>query len=353
MRVAARNGSYSPGRNALDANLVLLYLSVNGHVADCLAARRRRLGNPGFDGMLQYLNFPERDHRMRRRDFLKTGTLAGAAALQLHSFPYNLFAAAKPKYAQDIVTLGKTGIKLTRLAQGTGTVGYNKSSDQTRKLGIQGLADLLKAGVDQGLNFWDCADSYGSHPHVREALKSVKREKVVIMTKSWATSEAQMRSDLDRFRQELGTDYIDIFLLHCMQDDDWPAKKRAAMAVVSEAKEKKIVRAHGVSCHTLGALKAAAASNWVEVDLARLNPAGLHMDADPTTVLSVLADMKSRGKGIIGMKILGQGDLRNRIDEALQYALAHEVLDCFTIGCESRAEMEDLLKRIPAASVRG
>ncbi len=289
---------------------------------------------------------------MKRREFLKTCTLAGAAALPLHNFPYHLLAAAKQKYAQDIVTLGNTGIKLTRLAQGTGTVGYNKSSNQTRKLGIQGLADLLRAGVDQGLNFWDCADSYGSHPHVREALKSVKREKVVIMTKSWATSEAQMRSDLDRFRQELGTDYIDILLLHCMQDSDWPEKKKAAMAVVTEAKAKKIVRAHGVSCHTIGALRAAAATDWVEVDLARLNPAGLHMDADPATVISVLKDMKAKGKGVIGMKILGQGGMRNKVDEALQYALAQDVLDCFTIGCESRSEMEDLLKRIPAASVR-
>ncbi len=288
---------------------------------------------------------------MKRRDFLKTGALVGAT-LQLHNFPYHLLAADKHKYAQDVVPLGKTGINLTRLAQGTGTVGYNKSSNQTRKLGIQGLADLLKAGVDQGLNFWDCADSYGSHPHVHEALKGVKREKVVIMTKTWATSESQMRSDLDRFRQELGTDYIDILLLHCMQDSNWPEVKKGAMAVISEAKQKRIVRTHGVSCHTLGALKAAAASDWVEVDLARLNPAGLHMDADPATVISVLKDMKSKGKGIIGMKILGQGDMRNKIDEALQYALAQDVLDCFTIGCESKGELADLLKRIPAASVR-
>lgn len=290
---------------------------------------------------------------MKRREFLKAGTLAGAAALQLRSFPCHLFAAEKQKRAQDIVTLGKTGIKLTRLAQGTGTIGYNKSSNQTRKLGIQGLAELLRAGVDQGLSFWDCADSYGSHPHVREALKSVKREKVVIMSKTWANGEAQMRSDLDRFRQELGTDYIDILLLHCMQDTNWPQQKKAVMAVLSEAKERKIIRSLGVSCHTIGALRTAAATDWVEVQLARLNPASLHMDADPATVISVLREMKSKGKGIIGMKILGQGDLRSKVDEALQYALAQDVLDCFTIGCESRGELEDLLKRIPAASVRG
>jgi 1-deoxyxylulose-5-phosphate synthase len=288
---------------------------------------------------------------MKRREFLKYGALA-ATALNARNFPYHLFADTKKRYAQDIVALGKTGIKLSRLAQGSGTVGYQKSSNQTRKLGIQGLADLLRAGVDNGLTFWDTADSYGSHPHVREALKSVKRDKVVIMTKSWASTEAEMKADIDRFRQELNTDYLDICLLHCMQDDDWPKKKAGAMAAVSEAKQKGIIRTHGVSCHTLGALKAAAATDWVEVDLARLNPAGRHMDAPPHVVIPILKEMKAKGKGIIGMKILGQGDLREVADNCLQYALAQDVLDCFTIGAETIAEMKDLLTKIPAASVR-
>jgi aryl-alcohol dehydrogenase-like predicted oxidoreductase len=290
---------------------------------------------------------------MKRRQFLRYGAVAGAALLPTGSFPYHVFAAETRKYGQDTVTLGKTGIKLSRLAQGSGTVGYQKSSNQTRKLGIQGLAELLRAGVDQGLTFWDTADSYGSHPHVREALRSVPREKVVIMSKTWANTEAEMRADLDRFRKELNTDYIDILLLHCMQDANWPQKKSGPMTVLSEAKEKKIIRTHGVSCHTLGALKTAAATDWVEVDLARLNPAGAHMDADVPTVLSVLKEMKAKGKGIIGMKILGQGDLRSKLDMALQYALAQDVLDCFTIGAESITELKDLLAKIPAASVRG
>jgi predicted aldo/keto reductase-like oxidoreductase len=125
------------------------------------------------------------------------------------------------------------------------------------------------------------------------------------------------------------------------------------MAVLAEAKQKGIVRAHGVSCHDFGALKAAAASEWVEVDLARLNPAGIAMDAPVDQVVSVLAEMKQKGKGIIGMKILGAGGLRTRVDEALQYALASPVLDCFTIGAENRTELEDLLTRIPKASIRG
>jgi aryl-alcohol dehydrogenase-like predicted oxidoreductase len=290
---------------------------------------------------------------MRRRDFLKHGVMAGGIAVAgLEGMPRNLLADEKKKYAQDIVTLGNTGIKVSRLAQGTGTRGFSKSSNQTRKLGIKGLAELLRTGVDDGLTFWDCADSYGSHPHVREALAGVKREKVVIMTKSWADTEVQMKSDIDRFRKELNTDYIDILLLHCMMDADWPKKKEGAMAALTEAKAKGIVRTHGVSCHTLGALQTAAATDWVEVDLARLNPAGAYMDADPATVIAVLKRMKARGKGIIGMKILGQGEMRNRVDEALQYALAQPVIDCFTIGAENVAELQDLIKRIPEASVR-
>jgi 1-deoxyxylulose-5-phosphate synthase len=289
---------------------------------------------------------------MKRRQFLHYGALTGAAFLQAKNFPFQLFAAETQKHAQDIVTLGKTGIKLSRLAQGSGTIGYKGSSNQTRKLGIEGLAELFRAGVDQGLTFWDTADGYGSHPHVREALKTVKRDKVVIMTKTAATTEAEMRADLDRFRKELNTDYIDIVLLHAVTDPEWPEKKKGAMAVLSEAKQQKVIRAHGLSCHSIGALRTAAATPWVDVDLARLNPASAYMDADPQTVVSVLKEMKAAGKGIIGMKILGQGKLRDTVDTALQYALAQGVLDCFTIGAESIAEMKDLVAKIPAASVR-
>jgi aryl-alcohol dehydrogenase-like predicted oxidoreductase len=290
---------------------------------------------------------------MKRRDFLRRSTAAaGTAIAGLEALPHPLFAADKPKRAQDVVTLGKTGLKVSRLAQGTGTNGVNKSSNQIRKLGFTGVAELLRAGVDQGVFFWDLADQYGSHPHAREALKTVRREKVVILTKTHASTEAEMRADLDRFRQEIGTDYLDLVLLHCMLNARWPQEKAGAMAVLAEAKQKGIVRAHGVSCHDFGALKAAAASEWVEVDLARLNPIGAHMDADPATVISVLKQMKDKGKGVIGMKILGAGQLRDRADEALQYALAQDVLDCFTIGAESRVELEGLLTKIPAASVR-
>jgi predicted aldo/keto reductase-like oxidoreductase len=291
---------------------------------------------------------------MKRRDFIRCGATAavGSAFLDLReAFPYHRFAGAQKK-AQDIVTLGKTGIRVSRLAQGTGTHGYNKSSNQIRKLGDRGLADLLVAGAGNGLTFWDLADQYGSHPHAAMALKTVRRDQVVIMTKTPASTADQMRADLDRYRREIGTDHIDIVLLHCMLSADWAEKKKGAMEVLSEAKQKGIIRAHGVSCHNLGAMQTAAASDWVDVDLARINPAGVLMDGDRATILSVLRDMKQKGKGVIGMKILGEGRLRGRVDEALQFALAQDVLDCFTIGAESQDEMQDLLKRIPAASVR-
>jgi aryl-alcohol dehydrogenase-like predicted oxidoreductase len=287
---------------------------------------------------------------MNRRNFLRS---AAAGTIALQSFPHHLFASETKKYATDRVKLGPRGVELSRLAMGTGTDGAGGSSNQTRKLGMAGLANLFDAAYDQGVTFWDSADQYGTHPHVKEALKRAKRERVTILSKTHASTEKEMRADLDRFRRELGTDYIDILLLHCMMDDDWPARKKGAMAVISEAQEKGIVRTHGTSCHTLGALKAAAAHPWVEVDLARINPAQKQMDADPATVISVLKQMKSAGKGVIGMKILGAGALRNRVDESLQFALSLDCVDCFTIGSESRAEMEDLLRKIPAASVRG
>lgn len=290
---------------------------------------------------------------MNRRNFLRSASMmAGVAGLD--AFPRRLFAGtANKRYATDKIKLGPAGVEVTRLAMGSGTNGAGGSSNQTRKLGMQGFADLLRMAYDNGLTFWDSADQYGTHPHLKLAMKGLPREKLAILTKTHASTEKEMHADLDRFRRELGTDYIDILLLHCMMDADWPERKKGAMAVISEAKEKGIVRTHGVSCHTLGALKTAAKSPWVEVDLARVNPAGIAMDADPPTVVSVLKEMKQAGKGIIGMKIIGAGRLRNRVDESLQFALAQDCVDCFTIGSESRQEMEDLLGKIPDASVRG
>ena len=286
---------------------------------------------------------------MRRREFI-TRTACGLGAAWLGSKSWAGAVPLSRSYsATETVVLGQTGIHTSRLAMGTGTVGTGHHSHQTA-LGIQGLADLLLQGYDHGLRFFDSADSYGSHPHVAQALKSVPRDKITLLTKSWAREPDAMRADLDRFRQELNTDYLDIVLMHCLEEADWTTKYRGVMDVLSEAREKGIIRAHGCSCHTLQALRAAAKSPWVQVDFARINPIGSHMDGDPEAVVRVLREMKAAGKAVVGMKILGQGDMRDRVDEALKYALSLGVLDAFTIGAESRPEQLDLIQRIAAVS---
>ena len=286
---------------------------------------------------------------MNRRRFI-AGAAAGLGAAYLSpdgmAELLDVPAHAGKAEAQDTVVLGKTGIKTSRLAMGTGTIGFGGSSNQTR---TGALTRMLRTGYDRGLVFFDTADSYGSHPEVAEAVSRLPREKVVIMTKCDERDPKRAKADIERYRRELKTDYIDILLMHCMTEGDWTTRYRGVMDVFEEAKQKGIIRTHGCSCHTIEALRAAAQSPWVEVDLVRLNPVGAHMDADPQTVIAVIKEMRAQGKGIIGMKILGQGAMRSRQDEAIRFALGTGVLDAFTIGAENENEQADLVRRIAAA----
>ena len=294
---------------------------------------------------------------MNRREFVRHSLAAGAAVAAVQ---HRLFGAV-PGYAEnparrfafDRVTLGPDGLKPSRLAMGTGTSGFRGASNQTRKLGVNGLTELYRFGFDNGLTFWDTADGYGSHPHLKNALQHIPREKVVIMTKSTSKTAKEMRADIERFRRELGTDYIDLLLLHAVREQDWPVQRRGAMDVIDEYKQKGIVRSRGISCHSLPALKQVHKQEFIDVDLARINPIGARMDADPRTVVEELCKIKAAGKGVIGMKILGEGDMRDRVGEALQHALALDCIDCFTIGAENRVELADLIRRIPEASTMG
>jgi 1-deoxyxylulose-5-phosphate synthase len=301
---------------------------------------------------------------MKRREFMRHAAGGMGAALLGSAAPGGLLASLKlsrdarlaalpalPRKfeANETVTIGKTGIQTSLLAMGTGTVGSGHHSHQTA-LGIKGLSEMLLNGYEHGLRFFDAADSYGSHPHVAEALKHVPREKVTVLTKTWARDAATARADIERFRQELGTDYIDICLMHCLTEADWTERYRGVMEVFEEARQKGTIRAHGCSCHSIEALRAAAKSPWVQVHLVRINPIGSFMDADPQTVVGVMREMKAAGHGIVGMKILGQGDMRNRQDEALKFALGLGLLDAFTIGAENRGEQEDLIRRIGMAA---
>src|ERR1700685_1050429 len=229
---------------------------------------------------------------MRRREFLvRSASGLGEAWLSSKSIlSANADQTLPAKFsASDTVTLGSTGIKTSRLAMGTGTVGSGHHSNQTA-LGVKGLSDLLLNGYDQGLRFFDAADSYESHPHVAEALKHVPRDQVTVLSKTWARDPATARADLDRFRRELGVDYLDVCLMHCVTEADWNERFQGGMDVLSEAKQKGIIRAHGCSCHSIEALRTAAKSPLVEIDLARINPVGAYMDSDPATVVSVLRE---------------------------------------------------------------
>jgi aryl-alcohol dehydrogenase-like predicted oxidoreductase len=239
------------------------------------------------------------------------------------------------------VELGRTGLTVSRLAIGTGTAGWNGGSNQTRKLGVSGLASLLRLAHDLGVTFWDTADAYGSHPHVREALRGVDRDSVVITTKTGAQSAVDAERAVERYLRELRTDHLDVVLLHCMMETDWPRRRAGAMEALVRLKQRGIVGAVGVSCHHFGAFEVAADHPWVDVVLARINPAGVAMDAPVDRVLPVLERIHANGKGLYGMKILGQGRLAGDLPGMFRYALGLDCLDAIVVGFESERELRD------------
>ena len=290
--------------------------------------------------------------KINRREFLERSLVVGAAAtLPLKSFAADV-AEKSIRRANDVIELGPNKIKVSRMAVGTGTYGAGQSSNQLRELGVNGVADMFCAAYDKGIFFWDTADAYGTHDAVKAALKKVPREKVTILTKTDATDADKTREDIDRFRKELGTDYIDILLLHTRMSPTWHEEDKGSMEVMAAAKEKKIIRSVGISCHSVEAMKVASKHPWLDVCMVRLNPAGERMDAEPAEVLPVVMEMKANGKGIIGIKVLGEGSLVDgRLDEALRYALTKNALHCFSIGCESFAEVSDNMKRIEKLAI--
>ncbi len=284
-------------------------------------------------------------HQCNRRQFIRQSIAAGAAL----ALPPTIWPA-QPRHANDIIELGPQKLKVSRMAIGTGTFGGGQSSNQMRKLGAEGLADVFWDAYDNGVIFWDLADGYGSHAAAKVALKKVPREKVIISTKTAARSADAMKADLDRFRQEMGTDYIDIILLHSRMSPKWTELDKGPMDVLAEAKDRKLVRSVGISCHSMEAMKLAAKSPWLDICLSRLNQFGIRMDGDTDEVLPLIADMRAAGKGLIAMKVLGEGQLRNRVEDALRFAATKDAVHCFTIGTESREEFHKNFDIIPKVS---
>ena len=242
----------------------------------------------------------------------------------------------------QIVDLGRTGLRASRLSIGTGTQGWGGRSDQTA-LGLKGLADLFRFAYDQGVTLWDSADQYGSHPHVRRALKGLDRASVVITTKTVSRTRESVEKDVKRFLKEIGSDYADIVLLHCLTNADWPTRYPDAMEALTRCKEQGLIRAHGVSCHDYGAFQTAAMTKWVEVVLARINYAGVNMDASPADVIRTMEQMAAFGKGVYGMKVLGQGKLakENGVRKAIEFVMGLSCVHAMTIGMTSRREVEE------------
>jgi aryl-alcohol dehydrogenase-like predicted oxidoreductase len=260
--------------------------------------------------------------------------------------------------APPIVPLGKTGVQMSRLGQGTGVHGGERQSDQTR-MGFAKLVGLMRHAYDRGIRFFDLADLYGTHVYFREALRNMEREKLAILTKVWwrydgpedQTSQPERRqfakSTIERFRHELATDYIDIVLLHCLTKPGWDEHMQPYMEVLAEEKAQGRIKALGCSCHDFRAMETAAVTPWVDVILARINKKGgkeVMMDGSREAVEGVLRLARDNGKAIIGMKIFGEGRLADEREACIKYAQELGMLDAMTIGFHTPEQIDDVLR---------
>jgi len=288
--------------------------------------------------------------KINRRNFIYTGAVGLTGYTALTSGLVNL-GFAPVTATVDQVKLGKTGLNVSRIALGTGSIGGNHQSNQTR-LGMSKFVGMARHAYDRGIRFFDTADSYGSYPFVREVFKEVPREKVTLLGKMWTTNDPSKAEPvdkaLDRFRTETGSDYFDIMLLHCMIDGKWQEEKKRYIDYFSKAKQDGIIKAVGVSCHNFEALKVAADDPWVDVILARINPFQAHMDGSPSEINALLERARNNGKGIVGMKIFGNGDkvLENEREESITFALKKSSIHCMTLGMESIAHVDDAVDRV-------
>jgi aryl-alcohol dehydrogenase-like predicted oxidoreductase len=293
--------------------------------------------------------------KIQRREFVKRsalglgGILAGVRLEQA--------AEAKPEFFDpyEAVPLGKNKLKVSRFCLGTGVHGGNRQSDHTR-MGKQKFEGLIQGAYDRGVRTFDTADLYGTHPYLVPALKGIPRDKVAIFTKIWFQGGGIPESErpaadvvVTRFLKELGTDYLDLVLLHCVTSPKWPEELRPYMDSLENLKSKGVIRAHGVSCHSVAALEAAAAEPWVDSVHARINPYGMSMDDKPEKVVPVLKKLHAAGKGVVGMKIIGEGRLSNdgeKRDESARFVLGLGCVDVLNIGFEKTEEIDDFAGRV-------
>ncbi len=264
--------------------------------------------------------------------------------------------AAAKRTAADQVALGKTGLKLSRLGFGTGS----NSGNVQYALGQENFNNLIRYAYDQGITYFDCAQSYRTFEWMKGAIKGLPREKLFIQSKIPGQPD-QVLAAIDRHRKVFDTDYVDSMLIHCMVKDRWTDEWKRIMDAFDEAKQKKWIRAKGVSCHSLPALRTATASNWTEVQLVRVNPQAKHIDGTDETwnrpgldlapVLTELKTMRAKGRGVIGMKIIGNGDFTQPEDreKSIRFAMSRPELDAIVIGFKSTAEIDEAIRRVNQA----
>ena len=299
--------------------------------------------------------------KMDRRRFL-TSTIAGASGMlmgcggQAAERP----ASAAPANPYRIVPLGKTGLKTSLIGFGTGMRGGNRESNQTR-LGKEKFEALLQAAYERGVRLFDMADMYGTHQFVGRAMAS-KRDQCFFVSKIWVRRGGIPEPErpgadviVDRFRKELQTDYVDLVLLHCMTAATWPDEQKKQMDILENLKAKKIIRAHGISAHSLAAIQAAAASPWCDSVHARINAFGMSMDAPPQEVAAAVQAVHDAGKSVIGMKLIGEGAFRDdpaKRTASVEYVLGLGAVSAMVVGFEKVSEIDDFAARVAAAPVR-
>jgi predicted aldo/keto reductase-like oxidoreductase len=299
-----------------------------------------------------------KNKRLSRRQFLRRSlTATGVIVLGSKGWLPALGASAPKRTATDQVTLGATGVKLSRLGMGTGS---NNGHIQT-ELGREGFNNLVKYAYDQGITYFDCAQNYATFDWIAGAIKGLPREKLFLQSKVPGQPKDVLAA-IDHHRKVFDTDYVDSMLIHCMVKDDWTEQWKRVMDGFNQAKEKGWIRAQGVSCHSLPALRQATATPWTEVHLVRVNPQGRYMDGpqqnmwseDTQEVAPVLAEiktMRAKGRGIIGMKIIGNGTFIDADDreKSIRFAMARPELDAVVIGFKSRGEVDEAIQRMNRA----
>jgi aryl-alcohol dehydrogenase-like predicted oxidoreductase len=293
--------------------------------------------------------------KIKRRDFLKHSAVGVSSVLAGVSFARA--QETKTSYFDpfEMVQLGKSKLKVSRFCLGTGVHGGNRQSNATR-MGKEKFEALIRGAHERGIGTFDLADLYGTHPFVLPALNGIPRDRLTIVTKIWFQGGGipePERPDADvviqRFLKEIGTDYLDLVLLHCVQSATWPQELRKQMDILAGLKDKGMVRALGVSCHSIAALEAAAAEPWVDSVHTRINPYGMSMDGPPEKVVPALKKLHAAGKGVVGMKIIGEGRLRNdeeKRDASARFVLGLGCVDVLNIGFEKVEEIDDFAARV-------